>query len=291
MTKTHVKPGCHNCADAICDECDSDNPLRASPTGRLVEGPSYLRDIMAMAAFDTPPGSYDEFKDRYVKGTDTGRYPGKMRDYTRQGTKSFMQSLAGFREGQRYVFHNGHVVHENRIDDIYGRAARRFNQKVREYCRQDVLIFGDYAKIELMILMRMLLGYTPIMAALPAPYGRKPSSTDWGIAISIRYTGTLSPRYVDRTPVDDHPWPDRQEADMIGGAVVGFGCPEFIARRVADAMYGSGRYDCSITLSRHAINNLKQTMEELRCEVIVVCDDRHGHLRYGYAPDSDKDIK
>lgn len=286
MSKTHVKPGCHNCADAICDECDSENPLRASPTGRLVEGPSYLRDIMEMAAFDIyPPDNYEAFVDRYTKDwSPMYRHGGKMSDYLRQ-------SLSGFREGQRYIFHNGHVVHENRIDDIYGRAARRFNAKVREYCRSDVLIFGDYAKIELMILMRMLLGYTPIMAALPAPYGRKPSSTDWGIAISIRYTGVLSPRYVDRTPVDDHPWPDRQEADMIGGAVVGFGCPEFIARRVADAMYGSGRYDCSITLSRHAINNLQQTMEELRCEVIVVCDDRHGRLRYGYAPDSDKDIK
>jgi hypothetical protein len=260
---------------------------RPSPTGRLVEGPSYL-----LSAFLDQPlveqvegDTYEAFVDRYTKDWSPLYRPGgKMSDYLRQ-------SLAGFREGQRYIFHNGHVVHENRIDDIYGRAARRFNQKVREYCRQDVLIFGDYAATEMRILLTMLNGGRPPMLALPAPYGRGPSSPDWGIAISIRYTGILPRRYVDRSPVDDHPWPDRQEADMIGGAVIGFGCPDFVARRVADAMYGSGRYDCSITLSRHAIRNLQQTMEELRCEVIVVCDDRHGHMRYGYAPDSDRDIK
>jgi hypothetical protein len=33
MAKTHVKPGCHNCADAICDECDD-----GTRSGRMTGG-------------------------------------------------------------------------------------------------------------------------------------------------------------------------------------------------------------------------------------------------------------
>lgn len=41
MAKTHVKPGCHNCADAICDECDSENPAKkddGTRSGRMTGG-------------------------------------------------------------------------------------------------------------------------------------------------------------------------------------------------------------------------------------------------------------
>lgn len=260
MTKTHVKPGCHNCAEAICDECDSDNPLKVSPTGRLVEGPSYLRNIMEMAAFDIyPPDNYEGFKNRYVKGTDTGRYGGKMSDMLKQSIGDM------YRAGQRYIFHRGRVVHENRIDDIYGRAARRFNQKVREYCRADVLIFGDYAYIERMILLRMLLGYTPHAHLLKAPYGHPR-----GTGISL----------IRNEPAD------RETADMIGGLMVGWGCPSFIARRVADCMYASGRYDCRVTLSRAALRNLLNAAMAL--QVVVMLTDKSPSFEKS---DSDRDIR
>lgn len=265
MAKTHVKPGCHNCADAICDECDSENPLRASPTGRLVEGPSYLRDIMAMAAFDTPPGNYDEFKNRYAKGTDTGRYRGKMSDYLRQ-------SLSGYREGQRYVFHNGHVVHENRIDDIYGRAARRFNAKVREYCRADVMFFGDYAYIERMILLRMLLGYTPHAHLLTGPYGWESGQ---GTGILIEYMSGS----------DDHPWPTRREADMISGIFVSFGCAPVYARKAADSLFGCAQYSCIVTVSKLALRNLECAMEVVGCALTIT---KHPGV---YELDRDKDFR
>lgn len=182
------------------------------------------------------------------------------------------------------------VQDHNWIDDVYDRRQRRAEAQLRAYCMADVMIFGDYAKIEMRILLALLNnGFPPCDHLLKAPYGREATSNDWGIAISIRFTGLRPRGFVQDDPVPE--WPDRQLADMIGGAVAGFGCPEFISRKVADTVFASGRYDCCVTLSKLALRNLDQVMKELRCEVIVVCDDRRGWMKFGYAPDSDRDIR
>lgn len=46
MTKMFTKPGCMDCENAICDECDSENPHRNNvikfpvPTGEHLQGPA-----------------------------------------------------------------------------------------------------------------------------------------------------------------------------------------------------------------------------------------------------------
>lgn len=283
-----------------------------------------LRDIMTTTPeFETPVEGdiYKDFVARYAKGDTTAgerrarfnplmgkSYGGKMRDYMRQhtyfasGDPDPLRSAAGRRffilgggEGNRQLAYYAYgmemtQVADNWVDDVYDRKQRRAEAKLREYCMAEVLIFGDYAKIEMRILLTLLNnGFPPCDHLLKAPYGREASSVDWGIAISIRFTGLRPRRFVQDDPVPE--WPDRQLADMIGGAVTGFGCPEFISRKVAETMFASGRYDCCITLSKHALRNLQEVMSELRCEVIVVCDDRRGWMKFGYADDSDRDIR
>lgn len=281
-----------------------------------------LRSIMETTPeFETPVEGdiYKDFVDRYAKGDTTAAerrvgfsphmgkpYGGKMRDYMRQhtyfasGSADFMRKADAMRrfyvlgggEGNRQLAYYAYGMAlsqtaDNWVDDVYNRKERRELAKLREYCMADVMWFGDYAAIERNILINLLIGYTPHAHLLKAPYGRESSSPDWGIAISIRFTGLRPRGFVQDDPVPE--WPDRQLADMIGGAVTGFGCPEWIARKAAETMFASGRYDCCVTLSKHALRNLEQVMQELRCEVVVVCADRRGWMNY--APDSDKDIR
>lgn len=267
-----------------------------------------LRHVM-----ETPPEfekpvegeTYEGFKSRYGRGGPSRRYGGRMSDYLRQhsyfasGDADPLAAAKGRRfyalgggEGNRqmaYYRYGMAVQDHNWIDDVYDRRQRRAEAQLRAYCMADVMFFGDYAYIELMILLRMLLGYTPHAHLLKAPYGREATSNDWGIAISIRFTGLRPRGFVQDDPVPE--WPDRQLADMIGGAVTGFGCPEFIARKAAETMFASGRYDCCVTLSKLALRNLQNALEELRCEVIVVCDDRRGWMKFGYADDKDSDFR
>ncbi|USN15111.1 hypothetical protein LESZY_00770 [Brevundimonas phage vB_BpoS-Leszy] len=373
MAKTHVKPGCHNCADAICDECDDGTRSGRMTGGGPGAGPTIpkvhvseeraaqgghvgiilddapviydidfethsgmpllypyqremLRDIMTTTPeFETPVEGdiYKDFVARYAKGDTTAAerrvgfsphmgkpYGGKMRDYMRQhayfasGDPDPLRSAAGRRffvlgggEGNRQLAYYAYGMAlsrsaDNWVDDVYDRKQRRAEAKLREYCMADVWIAADYAAIERRIIFTLLDGYPTVDVThrLKAPYGREPSSTDWGIAISIRFTGLRPRGFVQDEPLAE--WPDRQLADMIGGAVTGFGCPEFISRKVADTVYASGRYDCCITLSKLALLNLQSVMQELRCEVVVVCDDRRGWRGLPcYAPDSDKDMR
>ncbi|USN16488.1 hypothetical protein POLUDNITSA_00730 [Brevundimonas phage vB_BpoS-Poludnitsa] len=286
-----------------------------------------LRSVMETAPeFETPVEGdiYKDFVDRYAKGDTTpgerrarfnplmGKpYGGKMRDYMRQhtyfasGSADFMRKADAMRrfyvlgggEGNRQLAYYAYGMAlsqtaDNWVDDVYDRKQRRAEAKLREYCMADVWITADYAAIERRIMFTLLDGYPTVDVThrLKAPYGREPSSTDWGIAISIRFTGLRPRGFVQDEPLAE--WPDRQLADMIGGAVTGFGCPEFISRKVADTVYASGRYDCCITLSKLALLNLQSVMQELRCEVVVVCDDRRGWRGLPcYAPDSDKDMR
>lgn len=267
-----------------------------------------LRDIMTTTPeFEKPVEgeTYEGFKNRYGRGGPSRRYGGRMSDYLRQhsyfasGDADPLAAAKGRRfyalgggEGNRqmaYYRYGMAVQDHNWIDDVYDRRQRRAEAQLRAYCMADVMFFGDYAYIELMILLRMLLGYTPHAHLLKAPYGREATSNDWGIAISIRFTGLRPRGFVQDDPVPE--WPDRQLADMIGGAVTGFGCPEFIARKAAETMFASGRYDCCVTLSKLALRNLQNALEELRCEVIVVCDDRRGWMKFGYADDKDSDFR
>ena len=373
MAKTHVKPGCHNCADAICDECDDGTRSGRMTGGGPGAGPTIpkvhiseeraaqgghvgiilddapviydidfethsgmpllypyrremLRDIMtATPEFETPVEGdiYKDFVARYAKGDTTAGerrarfnplmgkpYGGKMRDYMRQhayfasGDPDPLRSAAGRRffvlgggEGNRQLAYYAYGMAlsqtaDNWVDDVYDRKQRRAEAKLREYCIADVWITADYAVIERRIMFTLLDGYPTVDVThrLTGPYGREPSSTDWGIAIRIRFTGLRPRGFVQDEPLAE--WPDRQLADMIGGAVTGFGCPEFISRKVADTVYASGRYDCCITLSKLALLNLQSVMQELRCEVVVVCDDQRGWRGLPcYAPDSDKDMR
>ena len=279
-----------------------------------------LRHVMETAPeFETPVEGdiYKDFVDRYTKGDTTpgerrarlnplmGRpYGGKMSDYLRQHsyfTSGDADPLAAVKDRRFFVLGSGEgnrqlayyaygmalsQTADNWVDDVYDRKRRRAEAELRAYCRADVMFFGDYAYIEMRILLTLLNnGFPPCDHLLKAPYGREATSNDWGIAISIRFTGLRPRGFVQDDPVPE--WPDRQLADMIGGAVTGFGCPEFIARKAAETMFASGRYDCCVTLSKLALRNLQNALEELRCEVIVVCDDRRGWVKFGYADDKD----
>lgn len=266
-----------------------------------------LQHVMETVPVTTPleGETYEGFKNRYGRGGPSRRYGGRMSDYLRQhsyfasGDPDPLRGAAGRRffalgggEGNRQLAYYAYGMAlsqtaDNWVDDVYDRKQRRAEAKLREYCMADVMWFGDYVAIERNILINLLIGYTPHAHLLKAPYGREASSPDWGIAISIRFTGLRPRGFVQDDPVPE--WPDRQLADMIGGAVTGFGCPEWIARKAAETMFASGRYDCCVTLSKHALRNLEQVMQELRCEVVVVCTDRRGWMNY--APDSDRDIR
>ena len=282
-----------------------------------------LRSVMETAPeFEKPVEGdiYKDFVDRYAKGDTTpgerrarfnplmGKpYGGRMSDYLRQHSyfasgdadplavaKGRRFFVLGSGEGNRQLAYYAYGMAlsqtaDNWVDDVYDRKRRRAEAELRRYCMADVWITADYAAVERNILINLLIGYTPHAHLLKAPYGREASSPDWGIAISIRFTGLRPRGFVQDDPVPE--WPDRQLADMIGGAVTGFGCPEWIARKAAETMFASGRYDCCVTLSKLALRNLDQVMAELRCEVIIVCDDRRGWMKYGYAPDGDRDIR
>lgn len=272
------------------------------PVGNEIQRAFTEQPVVEQVEGDT----HEAFVNRYGKSGPSRRYGGKMSDYLRQhsysasGDSDPLAAAKGRRffalgggEGNRqlaYYAYGMAVQDNNWIDDVYDRRQRRAEAELRRYCMADVMIFGDYAKIEMRILLTLLNnGFPPCDHLLKAPYGREASSVDWGIAISIRFTGLRSRGFVQDDPVPE--WPDRQLADMIGGAVAGFGCPEFISRKVAETMFASGRYDCCVSLSKLALRNLDQVMMELRCEVIVVCDDRRGWMKFGYAPDSDRDIR
>lgn len=269
-----------------------------------------VRTMTEPPEFETPVEgeTYEGFKNRYGQGGPSRRYGGRMSDYLRQhayfatGDAHALRAgddrrffVLGQGEGNRQLAYYAYGMAlsqtaDNWIDDVYDRKQRRAEADLRAYCMADVMVFGDYAKIEMRILLTLLNnGFPPCDHLLRAPYGRSSASVDWGIAISIRFTGLRPRGFAQDDPVPE--WPDRQLADMIGGAVTGFGCPEWIARKAADTMFASGRYDCCVTLSRHSLRNLREVMSELRCEVIVVCDDRRGWMKFGYAPDSDRDIR
>lgn len=74
------------------------------------------------------------------------------------------------------------------------------------------------------------------MLALPAPYGYPD-----GQRISIRYDGPE--------------WPSAIQAERMAGMCMGYGCPPFVADRVRDAIYASGRYDCAVTVSETVLRN------------------------------------
>lgn len=270
-----------------------------------------LQHVMeTVPEFETPVEgeTYEGFKNRYSRGGPSRRYGGRMSDYLRQhsyfasgdadplaAVKDRRFFVLGSGEGNRQLAYYAYGMAlsqtaDNWVDDVYDRKRRRAEAELRAYCVQDVIWFGDYARYERRILLWMLgSGFVPNDLMLKAPYGREASSVDWGIAISIRFTGLRPRGFVQDDPVPE--WPDRQLADMIGGAVTGFGCPEFISRKVAETMFASGRYDCCITLSKLSLRNLQNVMQELRCEVIVVCDDRRGWMKYGYADDKDADFR
>lgn len=282
-----------------------------------VEGDTYKDFVDRYAKGDVSPtgrhvGKHPALGAPYGRGGPSRRYGGKMSDMLRQssypfasGSADFMRKADAMRrfyvlgggEGNRQLAYYAYGMAlsqtaDNWVDDVYDRKQRRAEAKLREYCMADVWIAADYAAIERRIIFTLLDGYPTVDVThrLKAPYGREPSSTDWGIAISIRFTGLRPRGFVQDEPLAE--WPDRQLADMIGGAVTGFGCPEFISRKVADTVYASGRYDCCITLSKLALLNLQSVMQELRCEVVVVCDDRRGWRGLPrYAPDSDKDMR
>jgi hypothetical protein len=89
------------------------------------------------------------------------------------------------------------------------------------------------------------------MLALPAPFG-------WpeGLGISIQAPG----------PAD---------GSAVAEIVRGYGCPSFIARKVASAMSASGRYDCRVTLSPHAIEMLRGQLSEVDVQVALTDGQAH----------------
>jgi len=226
--------------------------------------------------------TYDGFKERYTKSPTGRAYGGTMRDLLRQSSYAFSSGSADFLrkgdamrryfvlgegEGNRqlaYYAYGMAVMQDNRIDDVYNRRQRRAEADLRRYCQADVWFTADYAAMERMILLRLLLGYTPARHALPAPYGYP-----MGTPISLQRSEL----------------PDRQTADMIGGLMVGWGCPTFVARRVADCMFANGRYDCRVTVSEHGMRNLFNAAMALR--VIVSVADGAVYEKQ----DSNRDIK
>lgn len=150
------------------------------------------------------------------------------------------------RQGRQYPAHW--------VDDVFDRRAK----KMLAYCRADVLIQMDYGDLELRIVLTYLYGY-PVATPrhrLRAPYGRENGHTG-GNAVTLIWQGADGDLF-------SHPWPTREEADMIGGLCVGFGCHSWIARKVADCMFASGRYDCVMTVGTNTIDgNMTACMGEL----------------------------
>ncbi len=238
-----------------------------------------LRMIMTTQPLSALPEragkSYSGFVDYYARHP--RRYPGKMRDYLRQSKNSF---ILGSGEGNRQLEAYRHAFganlfvatgdadplksvagrrfyavgeDRNRFDDVFDRRGRREREKLFAYCTEDVIWFGDFAAVEFRTILWMLNGYAPAGPALKGPYGEGAGT---GISIRYGYGDVFAPE-----------WPDRDEALMIAGMMIGWGCHLSTARKIADAMFGSGRYDCRVTLSQKAIDNLRNAAEALQCTV------------------------
>ena len=169
------------------------------------------------------------------------------------------------RQGRQYPAHW--------VDDVFDRRAK----KMLAYYRNDMMIaafFADYGDIELRVVLTYLYGY-PVATPkhrLRAPYGRDNGGMS-GNAVTLVWQGQDG-------DWRESPWPTREEADMIGGLCVGFGCMAWIAKRVADCMYASGRYDCVMTVSINVIDtNMTSCMEQLRVNVHRTDPPRPGERR------------
>jgi hypothetical protein len=162
------------------------------------------------------------------------------------------------------------------IDDVFDRRLKR----LEAYCMADVryteIIYANYAEVELRILMSLLCGYTVQSPhrRLKAPYGND-ATGNRGTHISIQWRGATGIALGDGTV--DPPWPTRRQADMIGGLTVGWGCPEFIAVKVAECMFGSGRYDCIVTVSEISLRNLDNALEQMGATVVVIRANYRNH--------------
>lgn len=58
--------------------------------------------------------------------------------------------------------------------------------------------------------------------------------------------------------------------DVVAGLVLGWGCPPSILPRVASSMEASGRYDCSVTVSELALNNLKAALNIIGIDLYII---------------------
>lgn len=238
--------------------------LGRTVTGRKVRTERPLWDRVQPIMDNTSPGvepTYQWFKDRYTKfkWTDTPVYGGKMSDYMNQN---------------RYWFQPSSYT-PNHIDDIYDRAWRRLQMKgeakVREYCRDEVRNEG-YMEWRL-IFFRITGAYlAPPSMRLTGPYGWNGVS---GTGILIQY----------HAGSDDHPWPERQEADLIAGIFIGWGCAPRFAAKAADCLYGCAQYSCIVTVSKLALANLGRALEVVG--VTLTITQHPGE----YLPDADKDIR
>lgn len=196
---------------------------------------------------------YAEFVDRYAVRTDRPRYGGTMKDMLAQSYAAGLK-MSGLLVN--YWFRQT----PNHIDDVFNRVERKATAmqeaRLREYCWADArFTFADYATTEWRIIFTAILGY-PIASPhhrLTSTYGHESGQ---GTNITIVYNGAS-------------PWPTRRHADMIAGAFVGYGCAPIYAKKAGDSIYGCGEYSCDVTLSKHALENLKNTMEVLDCKVFI----------------------
>lgn len=100
-----------------------------------------------------------------------------------------------------------------------------------------------------------------MMLALPKPYG-----------------------YPHGTPITLQSRGGCVNGDVVAGVVLGYGCPPFILPKVSSAMAASGRYDCRVTVSDRALDNLKHTLNAINIDLIV-------HDRTNLEPNSAKYLR
>lgn len=223
----------------------------------------HQRDMLAWVDFKWPEGEVRPFgfdRSRYGKSwrhaTLGPTYGGKLSDYMVQ-------------------LRNGSSP-ENRIDDVFDRRLK----KLRDYCMADVWLeavwYDEYQELELVRFLLIITGRAVVHPKyrLKAPYGND-ATGNRGTHISIQWRGATGIALGDGTV--DPPWPTRQQADMIGGLTIGWGCPEFIAKKVSDAMFGSGRYDCIVTVSEVSLRNLDNALEQMGATVVVIRANYRNH--------------